>query len=130
MLSPALKTLRYLLAAAMAAFALLQLNDPDPLIWVFAYTLVAICVAAPPAASWSVPGTWLTAGVLLTLALIALPGFVDFLRSGDMGSIAAEMSPDRPHVEPAREFLGILIAALVMAGVHRHSVRRIEPDRQ
>jgi hypothetical protein len=100
----------------MAAFAILQLNDPDPLVWVVAYSLVAICVAAPPTWSWSVPGTWLTGGVLLTLALIALPGFIKFLLSGDIGSIAAEMRPDQPYVEPAREFLGVLIAALILIG--------------
>lgn len=114
----------------MAVFAFLQLNDPDPLVWVVAYGLVTLCVAAPPGREWSVRCGWLTGGVLLTLALGALPGFVDYLLSGDLGSIAAEMSPDRPHVEPAREFLGILIAALVLVGIHRHSVRSAQPDRK
>lgn len=118
---PVLKTLRYVLAAAMAAFALLQLNDPDPLVWVVAYGLVACCVAAPSAAAWSVRGAWLTGGVLLTLALGALPGFVDYLFSGDFGSIAAEMSPGQPHVEPAREFLGVVIAGAVLIGGRRLS---------
>ena len=116
MLCRVLKTLRYILAAAMAAFALLQLNDPDPLIWVVAYGLVAFCVAAPPQRAWSLPMTWLTGGVLLTLVLIALPGFVDYLLSGEFGSIAAEMSPDQPYIEPARELLGALIAALILIG--------------
>lgn len=118
-----LKILRYCLAAVMAAFALLQLNDPDPLVWVVAYGLVAFCVAAPPEPDWAARGAWLTGGVLLTLALGALPGFVDYVLSGDLGSIAAEMSPDQPHVEPAREFLGVLIAALILIGMRRQSAR-------
>jgi hypothetical protein len=113
----------------MAAFALLQLNDPDPLVWVVAYGLVACCVAAPPAWRWSASGTWLTSGVLLTLALIALPGFVDYLLSSDFGSIAAEMSPDLPYVEPAREFLGVVIAALILMGVRLSSPRSDQSDR-
>ena len=108
----------------MAAFAILQLNDPDPLVWVVAYSLVAACVAAPQARSWSANAAWLTGGVLLALALAALPGFVDYLISGDPGSISAEMSPEQPHVEPAREFLGVLIAAAVLVVTRWHSRRR------
>jgi hypothetical protein len=108
----------------MAAFAILQFNDPDPLVWVVAYGLVAVCVALPPESAWSIRGAWLTGGVLLTLALIALPGFFDYLSSGDFGSIAAEMSPDQPHVEPAREFLGVLIAAFILVGMRWLSMQR------
>jgi hypothetical protein len=125
-----LKIIRYSLAAVMAAFALLQLNDPDPLVWVVAYGLVALCVAAPMTPDWSARSTWLTGGVLVALALGALPGFVAYLLSGDFASIAAEMSPDKPHVEPAREFLGVLIAALVLIGTRRQSARSAERDRR
>lgn len=124
-----LKILRYCLAAAMAAFALLQLNDPDPLVWVLAYGLVAFCVVCPPESGWSVRCAWLAGGVLLALALAALPGFVDYVLSGDFGSIAAEMGPEQPHVEPAREFLGVLIAAAVLVGTRRHSMRSAQPGR-
>ena len=110
---PVLKLLRYGLAAAMAAFALLQLNDPDPLVWIVAYGLVAFSVAAPGRVL-ATRSCWLTGGVLLALALGAVPGFVGWLLSGDPASIAGAMSPDQPHVEPAREFLGILIAAIVL----------------
>lgn len=94
-----MKIVRYVLAAVLAAFALLQLNDPDPVVWVVAYGLVALCIAAPP--HWAAgPGlNWLTAGVLLTLALLSLPGFIGYLTSGDLGSIGGEMSNERPKLE-------------------------------
>jgi uncharacterized membrane protein len=125
-----LKMLRYCLAAAMAAFAFLQLNDPDPLVWVVAYGLVALCVAAPLNRAWSIHTAWLTGGALLALALAALPGFFDYLLSGDLGSITAEMSPGQPHVEPAREFLGVIIAAAVLLGTRWAARRSADPDRQ
>ena len=114
----------------MALFALLQLNDPDPLVWVVAYCLVAFCIAAPLSRNWSVRSLWLTSGVLLALAIGALPGFVDYLLSGDFGSIAAEMSPDRPHVEPARELLGVVIAAAVLAGARKFCGGNVRDDKQ
>lgn len=112
----------------MAVFALLQLNDPDPLVWVVAYGLAAICIAVPPSRSWSMQGAWLSGGVLLALALGALPGFFDYLSSGDLGSIVAEMSPDRPHVEPAREFLGVVIAGIMLIVSRRLGVKRARPS--
>jgi hypothetical protein len=109
---------------------LLQLNDPDPLVWILAYGLVAFCVAAPSGRDWSARAAWLTGGVLLTLALGALPGFVGYLLSGDFGAIVAEMRPDRPHVESAREFLGVLIAALVLAGMRWRSLSSRQSGRK
>ena len=118
---------RYLLAALVAVFALLQLNDPDPVVWVVAYGLVAVCVAAPQRASAVARLSWLTGGVLLTLALIALPGFVGYLGSGKLETITAEMSSDLPYVEPARELLGIVIAAAVLIGVRYRASRARSP---
>jgi hypothetical protein len=115
--------LRFILAALVALFALLQLNDPDPLLWVVAYGLVAVCAAAPQHSVMTERLSWLSGGVLSTLALLSLPGFVGYLGSGDPGMIAAEMSADRPYVEPAREFLGVVIAAAVLIGVRYRSLR-------
>lgn len=113
----ALKLLRYTLAVVFAAFALLQVNDPDPAAWLVAYGLVAVAVAVPLHSPAALPLFWLTGGVLLALGLISLPGFVDYLASGQPGTIFAEMSPDVPHVEPAREFLGLVIAGAALVGV-------------
>jgi len=119
-----LKILRYGLAALFAGFALLQLNDPDPAVWLLAYGLVAVCCAAPPASTLTRQLGWLTGGVLLTLAVVAAPGFAGYLTSGDPGMIVAEMSPEKPYVEPAREFLGIIIAAAALIGIRYASSNR------
>lgn len=123
-----MKLLSYTLAAVFAAFALLQVNDPDPLIWLVAYGLVAVAVAVPPQSPAAQPLSWLTGGVLLALGLIALPGFVDYLTSGQPDTIFAEMSPDLPHVEPAREFLGLVIAGAALIGT-RYALSRHGPTR-
>lgn len=118
-----LKALRFSIAAVFVAFALLQVNDPDPVVWLVAYGLVAASIAAPSHFVFAQQLAWLTAGVLLALGLLSLPGFVDYLASGQPDTIFAEMSPDLPHVEPAREFLGLVIAGAALAAVRYYSLR-------
>ena len=67
------------LGLAMLVCALLQLNDPDPLVWVGYYALVAVaCTVAAyrplPAVLFWMLGAATAAGLALTL-----PGFVDWL---------------------------------------------------
>lgn len=119
---PVLNILRYGLAALIAAFALLQFNDPDPLVWVAVYGLVAVCIVLPSGHSFGRRLSWLAGGMLLILGLETLQGVIDYARSGAPDSIFGEMSPDRPWVEPAREFLGIVIAgAALIAGRYRRN---------
>lgn len=115
---------RYALAAVFVVFALIQLNDPDPALWVVAYVLVALAIAAPPASAATTRLAWLAGGVLLALGLAAAPGFLALVTGGELSSLAAEMSPDRPNVEPAREFLGAVIAGGALVGTRMAAARR------
>lgn len=114
---------RYCIAALFVLFAVIQFNDPDPLAWVVAYGLVAATLLAPSRHRHAGKLFWLTAGVLLILALEALPGFIEWMRTGTPASIAAEMSPDMPYVEPAREFLGVVIAAAAQFLLQRKAAK-------
>ncbi len=118
------RIVRYALAALFVVFALIQLNDPDPLLWVVAYGLTALAIAAPPASPATTRFAWLAGGVLLALGLAAAPGFAALLVGGELASLTAEMSPDRPNVEPAREFLGVVIAGAALIGVRIAGGRR------
>ncbi|HUU73061.1 MAG TPA: transmembrane 220 family protein [Burkholderiales bacterium] len=94
--------------------AAIQLNDPDPTYWIAVYALVA---AIPAARIFGrrLPGiSVLTAGMVLAGMLIAGPGFIDFLVSGDYASINDKMSAEKPYVESAREFIGLLMAAVCL----------------
>lgn len=120
---PVLKYFRYVLVALIAAFALLQFNDPDPLVWVVAYGVVAVCIALPSSVSFGRQLSWLAGGMLLILALETFQGVIGYAQSGEPGSLLGEMSPDRPWVEPAREFLGVVIAgAALIAGRYKRRV--------
>ena len=95
-----------LLFVVMAA---LQWNDPDPLLWVTVYLGIAVIPTARILGFRSPLMFGMIAGLAAACLLVSFPGFIDFLNSGDYASIGGEMSADKPYVESAREFLGVLI---------------------
>ncbi|MEM8882529.1 MAG: transmembrane 220 family protein [Planctomycetota bacterium] len=112
---------------ALIALAVLQINDPDPVLWVTVYV-----VAAAVPIGWGLgrrmPVVFGVAmGMLLACLLMSAPGLIDYLKSDDYASIGLSMSPDRPQVESAREFGGALIAALIVLGFARWHIRGPRP---
>ncbi|HRH68323.1 MAG: transmembrane 220 family protein [Flavobacteriales bacterium] len=103
------RIINILLALVFIAFAVVNLNDPDPLPWVMAYGSVALlfALAVFGRADRRVSG-WLCVA-LTAWMLTMLPGIIDWLDS-DMPSIVEEMKASTPHVEVVREFLGLMIA--------------------
>lgn len=109
--------MRYLyiiLAIIFILFSYWQFNDPDAMIWMVVYGLVAIFHLAAFRGvflKWSI----ITAGVAcLIWMLTMLPGFLDWIANG-MPSITTEMKTDEPHIEIVREFLGLLICVVALA---------------
>jgi len=111
------KTLLILAAIAFAAFAYLNLNDPDPLRWVLAYgaTAVLFAFAAFGRADRRISGALAVALFIWMCTMIT--GMVDWFQQG-MPTITSEMQAHEPHIEVVREFLGLLIAVLALAGLY------------
>ncbi|MEM1248656.1 MAG: transmembrane 220 family protein [Acidobacteriota bacterium] len=104
-------------AALMGVSALVQLNDPDPMLWVAAYGAAALVFAA---AALGTAHRWLTISTFVILALLAArsaPGFVEWLTQHRSESIVGEMSVARPYIEETREFLGLALAMLGLLGL-------------
>ena len=102
-------------------FAALQLNDPDPLYWFLVYAAVAVVAAAAVAGRRLPRFALVTLGAVIAGVLIAAPGFVDYLQSGDWSSIAEHMNDEEPYIEQGREFVGLLIAAAALLLLIRRS---------
>ena len=101
-------------ATLFAVMAGIQWNDPDPLYWFSVYAAVSL-VMAGAVAGYRMPRFALVVlGAVIAGLLIAAPGFVDYLRSADWASIGGRMRMDRPYIESAREFLGLLMAAAAL----------------
>lgn len=97
-----------ILAALFILFAVLQLNDPDPWVWVGIYGAIGI-LCGLTAGGYYFPKAMLGA-MLLTFFGIGwyLPDFMDWLQTG-MTSITTSMKAETPHVELIRECLGLVL---------------------
>jgi hypothetical protein len=112
-----------LLGLAMLVFGLLQINDPDPLIWVTYYAAIACaCTVAAyrplPRVAFLALAAVTAAGVVLTF-----PGFIDWLLNRPTSDLWAPMSASRMYIEHSRELLGLLIAGGFLVAAHRQSRR-------
>lgn len=112
-----------LLGLAMLVFALVQINDPDPLIWVTYYA--AIACACTVAAYRPLPRFVFLALAAVTVAgaVLTLPGFADWMLNRPTSDLWAPMSADRMYIEHSRELLGLLIAGGFLVAADRLSRR-------
>jgi hypothetical protein len=108
-----MKIFNLFLAALFVFSAVLQYNDPDPLLWMSIYLAAGLICAF---AAFNKYNRWT---ILLVLAACAyelydiLPSFVQWIGDG-MPSITESMKASTPHVELVREFLGTAIVFVAM----------------
>ncbi len=98
---------------ALLAAAWVQLNDPDPVVWVLIYGLAAAVSAM--AALGRAPGV--LAGVLGLLSLAWVLNLAPGLRPVSWAELSTEAPMIGDHVELARETGGLLLVALAMLAV-------------
>jgi hypothetical protein len=100
-----MKIFNLFLAALFVFSAVLQYNDPDPLLWMSIYLAAGLICAF---AAFNKYNRWT---ILLVLAACAyelydiLPAFIQWIGDG-MPSITESMKSSKPHLEHVREFMG------------------------
>lgn len=108
------KIINFILFGLFLLFALVQLNDPDPILWCTIYALIAIiCLIAnfkkiPKILLW-----FLIFGTVI-YSVTYFPYFVDWLKINNKEDIFGKMVYEKPYLEGTREFLGLLIAAMAL----------------
>ncbi len=106
------KIINYILFIIFLAFAIVQLNDPDGILWFLIYLSVGIiCLLSN---FITIPKAFL---IIIILSLLAFSVFhfsffKDYLQTDRKEEIFGEMVYEKPYLEGSREFLGLLIAAL------------------
>lgn len=118
-----MKVLNLVLAALFLLFAFVQINDPDPALWILIYGLMAVaCILA------AFRYYYLTALVVLLVAYVGysfvfVSGMIEWLRSEDRSLIFDDLAKMQyPYIEESREFMGLWICILVLV-MHLFSAR-------
>lgn len=112
-----MKVLNLLLAVMFLLFAFVQINDPDPVLWILIYGLMAVaCVLA--AFGYYYPKVLVGLIVLyFAYSFVHLSGVMEWFRSEDKAMLFDDLAKMQyPYIEDSREWLGlfICIAVLVM----------------
>lgn len=109
------KIVNLALAALFAVFAVVQLNDPDPLVWVIIYGTVAAICGFAAFNRYSIPVLIISMIICAAGALYLSPGVYDWFANHTSDEIFERMSPDKVFIETARECFGLLVTLLVLA---------------
>jgi len=104
------KLINILICCIFLLFAYVQLNDPDPYVWVIVYGLVAVLFAV--SIFVRIPKVMIQVVILafILFAFYHVGNFYDWLLSNDKSELFGDMIYDKPYIEGAREFMGLLIA--------------------
>jgi hypothetical protein len=110
-----MKVTNLLLALMFMLFAFVQINDPDPLLWIAIYgAMAAICVMAA-FRYYIKPSLWILLACFVVYMVILWPGLREWLQQDDLGVLFDEgMKMQFPYIEESREFLGLLICVIVL----------------
>lgn len=110
-----MKIISSFLTLMFLSFAFVQLNDPDPLLWIIIYlAMAAICVLAFFNKYNKTFMAVLAAGYML-YAVILFPGLLDWLKSDDKSLLFDDIAKmQHIYIEESREFLGLIICILTL----------------
>jgi hypothetical protein len=111
-----MKIVNLLLAVMFLGFAFLQINDPDPLVWILIYGAMAVvCVMAAFNRYYKIPMTILVI-FYLGYSVILIPGVREWLAQEDRSALFDDVAKmEHLYIEEAREFLGLMICVAVLA---------------
>ena len=115
------KVVKAFLGLLFIVFAAVQLNDPDPYVWVAIYGVVGLIFLVSILKTVSKSSVGFLILALLVYALTFIPGFWEWLNRPEKAEIFGEMIYDRPYIEQTREFLGLLIACGALFYLYRKS---------
>lgn len=104
------KLTNFIICAIFLLFAYVQLNDPDPYVWIIVYGLVAVLFAVSNFVRLPKILIQLVILAFVLFAFYHVDHFYDWLLSDNKSELFGDMIYDKPYIEGTREFMGLLIA--------------------
>ncbi|MBT1696835.1 hypothetical protein KK083_08130 [Fulvivirgaceae bacterium PWU4] len=110
-----MKIVNIILAVMFLAFAFVQINDPDPVLWIAIYgSMAVICIMAAFRYFFRIVMLVLLAAFVV-YAVILLPGMREWMAQPDRSVLFDDIAKmQHLYIEEAREFLGLMICIAVL----------------
>lgn len=111
-----MKFLHGFLVLMFLAFAGLQFNDPDPVLWILIYAAMAFICALAIFKVYSKTAMGILAAGYIAYCIFLWPGVAQWLAQENKGVLFDDvMTMEHPYIEESREFLGLVICLVVLA---------------
>jgi hypothetical protein len=119
-----MRIINFLLALMFLVFAFLQVNDPDPVLWILIYGAMSlVCIMA----IFEFYNRKLLAGLgilFIVYSFFLWPGVAEWLKQENKGVLFDDvMKMEYVYIEESREFLGLLICLAVLVFYFIRSTR-------
>ncbi|MCF7569023.1 transmembrane 220 family protein [Sabulilitoribacter arenilitoris] len=108
------KNINYILFIIFAAFAYLQLNDPDGVLWFVIYLSVALICLLNNFTNIPRLIILIVSISLLIYSAFHFSLFIEYLQTDNKEELFGEMVYEKPYLEGTREFIGLLMAAFAV----------------
>ncbi|MDH4091722.1 MAG: transmembrane 220 family protein [Cyclobacteriaceae bacterium] len=110
-----MRIVNFLLAAMFLVFAFVQINDPDPVVWILIYGgMAVVCIMA--IFEFYVRKFLIgLLAVFLVYSFFYVPGVLEWLRHDNKSALFDEVAKmEHLYIEESREFLGLMICISVL----------------
>ncbi len=110
-----MKVLNFTLAALFLLFAFVQVNDPDPLLWILIYGSMAVLAVLAMFKIYPRTVIIILLIVLFGYSLVYVPGVREWLNQEDKSELFDNVAKmNHLYIEEAREFLGLWVCIIVL----------------
>jgi lipoprotein signal peptidase len=120
-----MRVVNFLLAVVFLIFAFLQINDPDPLIWILLYGAMAVVCIMAVFSYYPLRFMFALLVVYVGYSVNYFDGVSEWLRQDNKAALFDELAKmEYWWIEEAREFLGLMICVIVLVGYIIQARRR------
>jgi hypothetical protein len=110
-----MKIVNLVLAVMFLAFAFVQINDPDPVLWILIYGSMAVICIMAAFNYYQKIAMYFLAAAFAVYAFILIPGMREWLAQDNRAVLFDDIAKmQHPYIEESREFLGLMICLIVL----------------
>lgn len=110
-----MKILNFILAALFLLFAFVQVNDPDPVLWIMVYGTMAVLAIFAMFGIYPRKVIIVLLVVFIGYSMTYISGVAEWMNQDNMMDLFDDVAKmNHMYIEEAREFLGLWFCILVL----------------